>query len=69
MKHKGKQTECEACKAGLEREATQAFLIPNAEQRVARLHRQALNRASREDALKSLGLVKVRGALGGVYWE
>lgn len=26
-------------------------------------------RKAHEDALKSLGLVKVRGALGGVYWE
>ena len=26
-------------------------------------------RKDREDALRSCGLVKVRGALGGVYWE
>lgn len=26
-------------------------------------------RREREEALKSLGLVKVRGALGGTYWE
>lgn len=26
-------------------------------------------RAAREDALRSLGLTKVRGALGGTYWE
>jgi hypothetical protein len=69
MKHKGKQAECEACKLGLQREATQAFPMPNAEQRVARLHRAALNRAGRDDAMRSLGLVKVRGSLGGVYWE
>jgi hypothetical protein len=36
------------------------------EQRRAR--RRALRRA-REDVLRSLGLVKVRGALGGTYWE
>ena len=27
------------------------------------------NRKAREYALESCGLVKVRGALGGVYWE
>jgi predicted amidophosphoribosyltransferase len=26
-------------------------------------------RKAREDALRSCGLVKVRGALGGTYWE
>lgn len=27
------------------------------------------SRLAREDALASCGLVKVRGALGGTYWE
>lgn len=27
------------------------------------------DRRSRESALRSCGLVKVRGALGGTYWE
>ena len=27
------------------------------------------NRKDREEAYKSCGLVKVRGALGGTYWE
>ena len=26
-------------------------------------------RKAREDAMRSCGLVKVRGAMGGVYWE
>lgn len=26
-------------------------------------------RKAREDVMRSLGLVKVRGAMGGVYWE
>lgn len=34
-----------------------------------RNHRSQANRKAREDALSNLGLVKVRGALGGVYWE
>lgn len=31
--------------------------------------RARLARKTREDILKSLGLTKVRGALGGTYWE
>ena len=31
--------------------------------------RRRSNRRARESALKSCGLVKVRGALGGIYWE
>lgn len=27
------------------------------------------DRQEREDTLRSLGLIKVRGAMGGVYWE
>ncbi len=32
-------------------------------------HFAALRRAERDDAMRSLGLKKVRGALGGTYWE
>lgn len=35
----------------------------------ARKARQKAARKAREDAYRSCGLVKVRGALGGVYWE
>ena len=31
--------------------------------------RARANRKARESALESCGLVKVRGALGGTYWE
>ena len=31
--------------------------------------RAGLNRRAREQCLRDCGLVKVRGALGGVYWE
>ena len=31
--------------------------------------RRNTNRRAREDALRSCGLVKVRGAMGGTYWE
>lgn len=35
----------------------------------ARRAKANANRRAREAALRSCGLVKVRGALGGVYWE
>lgn len=38
----------------------------------ARLRKLALvniNRGQRDDAMRSIGLVRVKGALGGVYWE
>lgn len=35
----------------------------------ARRARARANRKAREYALESCGLVKVRGALSGVYWE
>ena len=31
--------------------------------------RARANRKARESVMRDLGLVKVRGALGGVYWE
>jgi DNA-directed RNA polymerase subunit RPC12/RpoP len=37
-----------------------------------KVHLKAKKKAQRkanDDAMRSLGLVKVRGALGGVYWE
>jgi len=35
----------------------------------ARAARARQNRKAKDDVMRSLGLVKVRGALGGVYWE
>ncbi len=35
----------------------------------ARRARANANRRARESVLRDLGLTKVRGALGGVYWE
>lgn len=37
--------------------------------RKAALKKRAANRREKEAMLRSCGLVKVRGALGGVYWE
>lgn len=43
----------------------------NEGERVAKAKRAKRNaaRRARESALRSCGLVKVRGALGGTYWE
>jgi len=34
-----------------------------------RRHRARENRKAKEEAMKSLGLKRVRGALGGTHWE
>lgn len=39
------------------------------ESRTKRINRRVALRREREQALRDLGLVKVRGALGGTYWE
>jgi len=49
----GKETKC--CEA-CGKKITKAFYA-------------AQNRKAREEAYKSCGLVKVKGALGGTYWE
>ena len=40
-----------------------------AEAQGRRITNARANRRAREAALRSLGLVKVRGNLGGTYWE
>jgi hypothetical protein len=45
--------ECDACAEGRKRRNAKA----------------KANRRAREAAMRSCGLVKVRGALGGTYWE
>lgn len=30
---------------------------------------KAIEKKAKEEAMRSLGLVKVKGALGGTYWE
>lgn len=39
------------------------------EKRKARAQRARENRKAREQVMRDCGLVKVRGALGGTYWE
>jgi DNA-directed RNA polymerase subunit M/transcription elongation factor TFIIS len=40
-----------------------------ATQQKRRRSKASANRKAREDVLRSCGLVKVRGSLGGTYWE
>lgn len=35
----------------------------------AKRQRRNANRRARDEVMRSLGLVKVRGAMGGTYWE
>ena len=46
-------------------------LCTECKNRNSRKHRASARRRRRErdDVMESLGLVKVRGALGGTYWE
>ncbi len=37
--------------------------------RLQHLHQAKANRIAHDTAMQDLGLVKVRGALGGTYWE
>ena len=39
------------------------------EKNKAKRSRANAKRRSREDVLRSCGLIKVRGAMGGTYWE
>lgn len=36
---------------------------------VVRKHQAAMARKAREQAMRNCGLVKVRGSLGGTFWE
>ncbi len=44
-------------------------LCRTCEDSAAKKKKRAAARKAKDDAMRSCGLVKVRGALGGVYWE
>lgn len=46
-----------------------ATLAAHSARRYLRNRAARLNRQSRDEAYRACGLVKVRGALGGTYWE
>jgi hypothetical protein len=75
----GQPTEYNFCsescrKANNDAMATGNFASPEAmresiERKCLSRIRANVNRKAREQAMKDCGLVKVRGALGGIYWE
>lgn len=66
--HEGNFESCTYCqkyvRLGESNGNTIGYAIPT-----RRLHSASIRRQSRDDAMRSLGLIKVRGALGGAYWE
>jgi predicted nucleic acid-binding Zn-ribbon protein len=60
--------DCVRCGDTFERGRSKSLLCPDCRKREARI-RASHNRKAREDAMRSLGLVKCRGSLGGTYWE
>ena len=74
-KHTGQTlASCPACitQAEIERMPWQSdylAVLARSETDFRKRHNTALRRAKRNDAMRSCGLVKVKGALGGTYWE
>jgi hypothetical protein len=71
------QTNCETCGKEIEREKyeravalgkTCRFCYNCLSHHVER-RKRSMARRNRDQAMRDLGLVKVKGALGGTYWE
>ncbi len=62
---------CETCgeEIGTKDGESQCAGCEQNERNKAKRARANVNRRARESVLRSCGLVKVRGALGGTYWE
>lgn len=45
------------------------FCRTGAEAEYSKLHNAAIARNEKNDAMRSLGLSRVKGTLGGTYWE
>ena len=61
-------TSCDDC-GGVMRGGECPMCVQREEQRKARNRRVNTARKTREGIMRSMGLTKVRGALGGTYWE
>ena len=61
----GQMEVCKVCGGGL---IGKEKICPTCK-RKARQARTRQARKERESVMRDMGLVKVRGALGGVYWE
>jgi predicted nucleic acid-binding Zn-ribbon protein len=59
---------CLRCGDAYDKGRSKSNLCPSCRQRESRI-RAAQNRKAKESVMRDCGLVKVRGALGGVYWE
>ena len=66
QKHRGLSSECPVCEAARDK-VTGDF--DREDRNIAMRHYRAIKRQERDEALRSLGLKKVRGALSGTYWE
>lgn len=62
-------TRAQANKFPWEQDYLAVFCRPKAEAEYRALHAAAIARNEKNEAMRSLGLNKVKGALGGTYWE
>ena len=62
MKHKGTFERCLNCAIAQE-------LRPELKPTLQRNHNAAIARRTRDSVYRDLGLIKVKGALGGTYYE
>lgn len=63
IKHESDFTHCKLCIA------VQLQDSPTDTAKLQQAHGKAITRQTRDQAMRDCGLVKVRGALGGIYWE
>lgn len=62
-------TRAEANRFPWEHDHLTVFCRDGAEAEYRKLHAAAIARNEKNEAMRALGLNKVRGALGGTYWE
>lgn len=67
-KHTASFTDCKLCQDYIEL-GEQFGKAEEYKATTLRLHKQAIRRGERDSAMRDAGLVKVRGALGGIFWE
>ena len=62
-KHNGAFETCQLCVSQVARNGS-GYTVE-----IRRLHSVAIQRQARNSAMRDMGMVKVRGTLGGTYWE
>lgn len=63
QKHTGTFESCDFCKKYLE------FPFGRSPKTLKKDHDRAIAKRERDQAMRDMGLVKVRGNLGGTYWK